>query len=342
MGHSEDRLLHPSIPVGFVEDVLLAARWRGVDVESVLAASGLSARRLKVSGARVSIDQYSRVVTQLRREMGDAFVGFLSQPVPGDAFRVFSYSLVGCEHLSDVVDQANDFYALLSEDFRWQLDKQGDELLLRIHVNRVLPVDYRFILQSLLLMSMRLFGWLLGEDIRALSVNFSFSRDITHENLRYLFGSHLEYEADGDFICIDGGYGRARLSCTRRQVDHMLRSMRHLFFVSRHGRPLSQEIRRRLLLSRDVRWLEIGEVAQQLQLDKHQLWRKLGKEGTSFLSIRDQLKRDWALALLEDADLTVEAVAETLHYADVSAFRKAFRKWTGEQPGRYREALARS
>ncbi len=69
------------------------------------------------------------------------------------------------------------------------------------------------------------------------------------------------------------------------------------------------------------------------------LWRKLKKEDTSFLDIRDQIKRDWALLLLEEPTYTVEQVADTLRYSDVSAFRKAFKKWTGLQPARYRAEL---
>ena len=98
-------------------------------------------------------------------------------------------------------------------------------------------------------------------------------------------------------------------------------------------------MRRRLLLNRSEQWLEIEDVAGQLVLTKHQLWRKLKKEGTSFLDIRDQTKRDWALVLLEGPEYTVEQVSELLRYSDVSAFRKAFKKWTGLQPQQYRKEL---
>ena len=36
------------------------------------------------------------------------------------------------------------------------------------------------------------------------------------------------------------------------------------------------------------------------------LWRKFKKEGTGFLDIRDPIKRDWALLLLEEPRYTVE------------------------------------
>lgn len=336
----QDTLLYPSIPIGFLNDVLQAATYRGLDVEALLADNGLSRKRLQSAGTRISIDQYSQVLRQLRHQTNDAFMGFLSRPVPPRAFNAFAHSVVGCRNLGEVCDQANAFYALFCDDFHWRLEEDNGDILVAVHINRVLPVDYRFIIQSLLLMTLRLFGWLLGEDIEAKSVHFSFSKHATDDNLAYLFGSHIHYDSAADFLRIDGSYGKAKLACNRDQVALMLRNTRHLFLVSRNRKALSQVVRRRLLLSKSETWLEIEEVASQLGLDKHQLWRKLRKEGTCFLDIRDQIKRDWALLLLEDPANTVERVADTLRYSDVSAFRKAFKKWTGLQPARYRRELA--
>ncbi len=335
----QDRLLYPSIPVAFVDDTLLAARYRGLDVESLLVANGLSGNRLQLPGARVSIEQYSRVLRDLRRLTNDAFMGFLSRPVPPESFRVFAYSVVGCRTLQELVDQANAFYRLLSDDFSWRLEDAHESLRLVVNLEPTLPVDYRFIIQSLMLMSIRQFGWLLGEDVEPISVGFTFTARETDESLAYLFGNGIGFGADCNYIDIDRSYGKAALSSNRDQVASMLKSTRHLFLVSRHRNPLSQEIRRRLLLNKSEAWLEVGQVAAQLGMDKHQLWRKLKKEGTNFLDIRDQVKRDWALLLLEEPANTVEQVADILRYSDVSAFRKAFRKWTGVQPMQYREKL---
>lgn len=335
----QDKLLYPSIPIGFLDDVLQAARYRGLDIEALLQDSGLSSQRLQLAGTRVSVDQYSRVLRQLRHETDDAFMGFLSRPVPTRAFNVFCYSVVGCRNLREVFDQANDFYSLFTDEFRWRLEQEGGDIRLAIDLYPTLPIDYRFIIQSLLLMSLRLYGWLLGEDIEPKSVDFSFPRRATDDSLAYLYGKNINFDCDDNAVCIDGSYGKANLSCTRDQVAMMLKSTRHLFLVSRHKHPLSQEVRRRLLLNRSERWLGIEEVAGQLGVTKHQLWRKLKREGTSFLDIRDQIKRDWALMLLEDPEYTVEQVADLLRYSDVSAFRKAFRKWTGLQSNQYRLEL---
>jgi hypothetical protein len=108
IGSLQEKLLYPSIPIGFLNDVLQAARHRGVDLEALLRDNGLSTNRLQLSGTRIFIDQYSRVLRQLRHQTDDAFTGFLSRTVPIRAFSVFSYSVVGCRNLQELFDQAND------------------------------------------------------------------------------------------------------------------------------------------------------------------------------------------------------------------------------------------
>ncbi len=335
----KDKLLFPTIPVGFLSDVLQAARFRGENVEALLQANGFSLAGLDESGVRVSVDKYSDVLRRLGQQTDDAFFGFLSQSVPIKAFSVFCYSVVGCRSLKEVVQQANDFYGLFTDDFHWTYTEEDEEILLGVTVNPVLPIDYRFIIQSLLLMTLRLFGWMLGEEVEAKVVNFSFAKNSTDENLTYLFGQHINYECESNVIRLERRYASAKLSCTRDQIALMLEGSRNLFLISRHKNPMSQEVRRLLLANKFEEWLEVDEVAKLLNLNPNQLWRKLKKEETSFLEIRDEIKRDWALALLEDPANTVEVVAEQLRYSDVSAFRKAFKKWTGLQPVQYRELL---
>ena len=135
---------------------------------------------------------------------------------------------------------------MFSDDFHWTLNRSGSSAILGVDVKPVLPVDYRFIIQSLLLMTIRLYGWLLGEDPLVKSVSFSFARNATDESLAYLFGNRIDYECEGNAFRLDGADADARLSCSRDQIALMLKDKRHLFLLSRRKNPLSQEVRRLL------------------------------------------------------------------------------------------------
>jgi AraC-like DNA-binding protein len=72
------------------------------------------------------------------------------------------------------------------------------------------------------------------------------------------------------------------------------------------------------------------------------LQRKLGEEGTHFRAVRDAILWEAVEVLLSNPSLKIEAIALSVGFSDVAAFSKAFRRWKGYPPARYRETLASS
>jgi AraC-like DNA-binding protein len=51
------------------------------------------------------------------------------------------------------------------------------------------------------------------------------------------------------------------------------------------------------------------------------------------------LRRDLAIALLSDSQLSMADIADELGFAEISAFHRAFKKCTGSRPGDYRYGM---
>ena len=81
-------------------------------------------------------------------------------------------------------------------------------------------------------------------------------------------------------------------------------------------------------------------MADRLHVSARTLHRRLVEAGTSYQDILDDVRRRLAQEFLRDTALSVEEVAERTGFSDASNFRKAFRKWTGEQPAEFRRRAA--
>lgn len=79
-------------------------------------------------------------------------------------------------------------------------------------------------------------------------------------------------------------------------------------------------------------------IAKRIATSQRTLQRRLEDEGTSFRALRDQARRDRALQRLGDRAVTIAMVADELGFADVGAFHKAFRRWTGTSPNAHRRS----
>lgn len=85
---------------------------------------------------------------------------------------------------------------------------------------------------------------------------------------------------------------------------------------------------------------DIDTAAKALGYSRRTLTRRLHEEATSFLNIKDELRRSLALQLLISNLLPVEVIAARVGFADLTTFHRAFKKWTGTTPLAYRRFSA--
>lgn len=115
-------------------------------------------------------------------------------------------------------------------------------------------------------------------------------------------------------------------------------------FVARHcgailaefaGRnDLVGQIRERLLLSCG-RAPPLGEAAHRLAISKRTLNRRLARSGWTYAGLIERYRRDYVLALLRTRELCTKEISFMLDFENVSSFRRAFRRWTGQAVGEW-------
>jgi len=77
-------------------------------------------------------------------------------------------------------------------------------------------------------------------------------------------------------------------------------------------------------------------IGREIGLSARTLNRRLEDEGTSVREIKDQVRRDLAVALMSDVTVSVAEIAFFLGYAEPSPFHRSFKRWTGKTPMAFR------
>ena len=77
-------------------------------------------------------------------------------------------------------------------------------------------------------------------------------------------------------------------------------------------------------------------VAARLNMTARTLRRKLIAEGSRFQQLKDNVRRDKAISLFEQPNLSISQISLAVGFTEMATFSRAFKHWTGVSPSTYR------
>lgn len=105
--------------------------------------------------------------------------------------------------------------------------------------------------------------------------------------------------------------------------------------------PTSRRVREQIARSLGDGTANMKVTAERLAMSEATLRRRLQDEGTTFADVLGDMRRELALHYLEEQSIRLSDIASRLGYGSATAFDRAFRRWTGATPGRYRDERLR-
>jgi len=84
------------------------------------------------------------------------------------------------------------------------------------------------------------------------------------------------------------------------------------------------------------------QVSFVFAMSRRTLHRQLSAEGTGLHLLANEIRFEVARQLLTESDMPAGEIAAVLHYADASAFSRAFRTWSGSSPREWRQSVRRT
>ncbi|WP_454674971.1 helix-turn-helix domain-containing protein [Achromobacter pestifer] len=96
-----------------------------------------------------------------------------------------------------------------------------------------------------------------------------------------------------------------------------------------------------LLIARisDQESAKLNSIAREIGMSPRTLQRRLKRSGVDFEALHDETRRSEALRLIELRKYSATEIAYMVGYSDPAHFTRAFKRWTGLVPSRFRALL---
>lgn len=151
-----------------------------------------------------------------------------------------------------------------------------------------------------------------------------------------LLGCPVRFDAGENAIEYNSRWLDTPLSTANQAVARGLDSVLNDYLERQQRLNLPERVRGAI-----VRDLPLGEVLQsrvadELGMSVRNLHRHLLKHATSFKALLDESRRQLAFSYLRQSDCSINEICYRLGFNEPSSFNRAFRRWTGESPGKWR------
>ena len=106
-------------------------------------------------------------------------------------------------------------------------------------------------------------------------------------------------------------------------------------FLARPVKPADLVKCVRAIVRKELGHCLAADIARRLGMELRSLERHLSSEGTTFREISREMQLQASQRLLKTG-ASVSEVAKALGFSEVSAFTRAFRRWSGETPSAWK------
>ncbi|MEM8613819.1 MAG: AraC family transcriptional regulator ligand-binding domain-containing protein [Cyanobacteria bacterium P01_H01_bin.105] len=243
------------------------------------------------------------------------------------------------ENLRSVLQAFVRYRFVLSEQLWADLIESNDEALLRMH-HPLDALDGGRGAESAIALIRRLIQQAIGQEDSLVRVEFVHRPYSLSRAYETFFGVPVCFQQPYNTLV----FRREALNLPTKQGDvYLFRYiqgnldlLRDRWGLSNHTSPLA-EIHHTITHKAEFYQYSAEGIARDMNMNLRSLQRLVCAHGFTVRQLLENARKEKARQWLSDPTLNIKAVATRLGYSDDRAFRRAFKRWTGQTPAEFRQ-----
>jgi AraC-like DNA-binding protein len=182
--------------------------------------------------------------------------------------------------------------------------------------------------------------WLAGRRIPILAIELRCPPPDFCDDYRVMFSDNLRFDRPRTRMIFSADCLDLPIKRSPQELQRFLaHAPANILVKYRDPESLATHIKHDLRQLPPDTWPETEGLAASLCISASTLRRRLAEEGQTYQGLKDSVRKELAIVWLAEPQISFSEIAVRLGFADVSSFYKAFRKWSGSNPGHYRSLI---
>lgn len=327
-----------TLAVKFLQSLFDVVQNSCITKEQLLKAAGLELDMAADGNQRISGNQYCDLLKLAAELCDDSDIGLhMGEAIKPGHYGVLGYACMSSKTFDDTIQRMHRYQSLVSDVGSSQVSQNDDQ------------VKFQFICETSLypprqLSEEHLAGvltfsrWISNNKGAPTAVHFQHPAPKYISEHKRIFACPILFDQDETAIY----FPAELLDAPLPQADPLLSKMMDTYAEQQliklpTGESLMDQAKRALadLLQNGEPNLE--KLAARLELSSRSLQRQLKQENLSYQTLLEKIRHQLALSYIHKDHLSLIDIAFLLGFSEQSSFQRAFKRWTGETPGKYRK-----
>jgi len=315
----------------------------GANADKVFEQVGLRVGRVNNLDSRLTFAELEALLIASIKATNDETLGLhFGELVHPTTFHALGIALLSSSNIRSFCNRLERYYTFITSNETINLveDNGGLQLQLIPKLNVERSVVYPYLVQGSFSTYVQWLRSMYRRDYAPERVCFTFDRPPKNTHaFRKHFGIECEFNSPIDMLYINQKDLAVPLPAANAELARMHDEVVVKFLAKMNERDIRRRVHAQIIQLLPSGNCDKPTIARSLNMSVRTLHNRLTQENTSYQDILVQTRHELAEQYMEQKNLSVSEIAYTLGFSDCSNFSRAFQRWTGCSPTRYRELL---
>ena len=186
-------------------------------------------------------------------------------------------------------------------------------------------------------MAHKILSILITNEVNLEYASFSGDKPTNVSDYQFLFTAPVKFNQKYCEIVFSKDWLKQPIRCNYQEVKHYFKVPLSITGYSHNDLGIVRQVKDIFAASPYACFPEQQELADQLGMSVRTMQRKLDMENTSYMQLKDEVRKRKALFYFEHTDKHINEISERCGFSEVASFTRAFTRWTGTTPSKYKK-----